>query len=496
MPIGLYGKLPSHGDFLQRAVGDAFVNDWDAWLQAGLSSSRRALGDGWLDVYLTSPVWRFALAGGVLGVPAWAGVLMPSVDRVGRYFPLTLVAELPPAARPCEVAVIARGWYDWSEALGREALEHDVLDLDQFEGQLDDSAALLRLEHLREGALELPGAAETGQPLWRLPLGADADMGQFFARLAAELLGQQLGPLALWWTTGSEHLSPTALMTRGLPPAARFTEWLGAFGDAGPIDRLLAIPPVRYRSAAVSDVGRWREENQDAFLERSAEGLWLVADGMGGHRDGALASALIVQHAQRAPLSGDLTAMVQAIAEALHSAHAELAQRAAAEPGFDAGSTVVALCLRAGEGAALWVGDSRLYRWRGGELLQLTQDHSVAAESALGSRDPDGYIITRAVGGPNELQIDETRFDAQPGDRFLLCTDGLYADLTSAEISESLGALDTAAGVSRLLALALERGGKDNATGVLVAVLPPGEDEPDLRDERDAVTAQAGSEHR
>lgn len=475
MPIGLYGKLPSHGDFLQRGVADGFVNVWDEWLQAGLSSSRRELGDGWLDVYLTSPVWRFALASGVIGVSAWAGILMPSVDRVGRYFPLTIVAELVPSVRPLELAAIAHGWFDWSETLARQALEHDVLDLDLLEGQLRDSAALLSTDRLLTGALEPLESADAEMPLWQLPLPSEGDMGQFCALLAGALVGPARDPLALWWTTGSQHLSPTVLMTRGLPLPSSFVQWLGVAGAANAANAAggsgaTGAPMVRYRSAAVSDVGRWREENQDAFLERSAEGLWLVADGMGGHRDGALASGLIVERARSAELAGDLTAMVQAVAEALQGANAELRRRTAVEQGFDAGSTVVALCLRNGAGVALWAGDSRLYRWRRGELSQLTSDHSVGAESGLGERDPDNYIVTRAVGGSDVLDIDERRFDLQPGDRFLLCTDGLYADLTPGEIGESMATDDSAAAVARLVSLALARGGRDNATGVLVTV--------------------------
>src|SRR5882724_4478562 len=91
---GFYGKLPCKGDFLQRRVTQEFVDTWDAWLQQCLLTSRQSLQERWLDAYLTSPVWRFALAEGVCGSGAYVGVMVPSVDRVGRYFPLTLVAQL------------------------------------------------------------------------------------------------------------------------------------------------------------------------------------------------------------------------------------------------------------------------------------------------------------------------------------------------------------------------------------------------------------------
>jgi type VI secretion system protein ImpM len=84
MQVGFYGKLPSHGDFLRRRVSDAFVDAWDAWLRECLAASRTALGARWLDVYLTSPAWRFACAAGACGPAPVIGVLAPSVDQAGR----------------------------------------------------------------------------------------------------------------------------------------------------------------------------------------------------------------------------------------------------------------------------------------------------------------------------------------------------------------------------------------------------------------------------
>ena len=96
MEVGFFGKLPSHGDFLRRRASDAFVDAWDAWLRECLAASREALGERWLDVYLTSPAWRFVCAAGTCGPAPVIGLMVPSVDRVGRYFPLTLVAEAAP----------------------------------------------------------------------------------------------------------------------------------------------------------------------------------------------------------------------------------------------------------------------------------------------------------------------------------------------------------------------------------------------------------------
>ena len=131
--VGFYGKLPSHGDFLRRRVSDAFVGVWDAWLQECVAASRDALGARWLDVYLTSPAWRFVCAPGACGPAPVAGVMVPSVDRVGRYFPLTLVAELPANANPIAVPGLVDSFFSGAEQLAVEALSAERLDFEAFD---------------------------------------------------------------------------------------------------------------------------------------------------------------------------------------------------------------------------------------------------------------------------------------------------------------------------------------------------------------------------
>lgn len=126
---GFFGKLPDRGDFVRRDLPNAFVDVWDAWLQHGMAASRSTLGDTWLDAWLCAPVWRFALSRGVCGPDAWAGVMMPSVDRAGRYFPLTLAAAAP-AGLPA-TAMLAGDWIKAVEAAALSALE-EACSFDQF----------------------------------------------------------------------------------------------------------------------------------------------------------------------------------------------------------------------------------------------------------------------------------------------------------------------------------------------------------------------------
>lgn len=480
MSVGFYGKLPSHGDFVCRSVGSAFIDRWDAWLQASVAQSHTDLGGSWLDLFLTSPVWRFALEGGVVGANAFAGILMPSVDRVGRYFPLTIVFELRGRVHPQIIAIAATGWFDWVEAVARRALEQEILDLDGLLAELRASEQMLNGERLAAEPLALAGAhfPHSGA-LWRFAADTEADIGLFQARLLAGLTGNTIAPLALWWSAGSDRVPPTVLMTRGLPPAATYqdflrTEWNSAWRSEKPtaITEIVSAgtQSLRCTSAALTDTGSHRTENQDAYLERAAEGSWLVADGMGGHQDGGYASQLVAQLVAGAELSSDVIGMANAVSQMLQTANAQMRRRAAAESSFDGGTTVVAVCISEDRGIVEWAGDSRLYRLRTGELTQLTRDHTVGNEDGSAVSEEEMHMITRAVGCADVLELDRVCFEVRDRDRYLLCTDGLYGDLTPAEISRLLGTGECAEAARGLIGLALERGGGDNMTAVVIEV--------------------------
>ena len=121
---GLFGKLPARGDFVRVGLPGSFVTPWDEWLQTVVAASRDRLGADWLPAWLEAPVWRFSLASGLCGPDTVLGMMLPSVDRVGRYFPLTLAALLAPGAAPA--AAVAEAWLDGAEAAGRAALERDA----------------------------------------------------------------------------------------------------------------------------------------------------------------------------------------------------------------------------------------------------------------------------------------------------------------------------------------------------------------------------------
>ncbi len=237
------------------------------------------------------------------------------------------------------------------------------------------------------------------------------------------------------------------------------------------------IAPLRLDSAAVTHPGLVRRANEDSFCDRAAEGVWAVADGMGGHAHGDWASRTLAGAIGGAPLADTFEDAARALADGIHHGN-RLIWREAQRRGQQMGSTVVALLVRDRRFAVLWVGDSRAYLLRDAQLYQLTRDHTQVQElvdRGLLSADearahPRGHVLARAVGVGERLQVDVVVDEVEPGDLFLLCSDGLTGPVADAEIAKLLGEGDARqAAVDRLVALTLERGAPDNVTAVLVS---------------------------
>lgn len=228
--IGFYGKLPCRGDFLQRRAPMPFVDVWDAWLQECMHASKEQLQDAWLDAYLTGPVWRFVLDADVCGEDSYAGILVPSVDRVGRYFPLTVVAQLAAGQCPLDVACDASAWFEAAEALVLDALEAETLDIDAFDESIARLGEPLAMERARESSSlmhALPGnEAPMHSTRWQVPLESARSLQRAINVFAYREMSRAMEPLTLWWTEGSQRLHASWLTMRGLPEARAFASML------------------------------------------------------------------------------------------------------------------------------------------------------------------------------------------------------------------------------------------------------------------------------
>jgi protein phosphatase len=234
-----------------------------------------------------------------------------------------------------------------------------------------------------------------------------------------------------------------------------------------------------------------RARNEDSYALVEDEGLFVVADGMGGHGNGDIASriavAAVLEEYKRHPAEG---AGELAVAEKLQSAFAHAHEQIRVAGDQDGslrgmGTTVIAVVVDGRSAVIGHVGDSRAYVLRGNTLTQLTEDHSWVYEqvaagylSAAQAREhPFKSVVTRALGGEQDVEVDLRRVRLQPGDLLILCSDGLTTMLTDEEIAEVLtGAGDIDEKSERLVAAANDSGGADNITVVLLAVEPHEED--------------------
>ncbi len=250
---------------------------------------------------------------------------------------------------------------------------------------------------------------------------------------------------------------------------------------------------MRWACASHTHRGNKRQLNEDALLCSCDLGLWAVADGMGGHEGGALASQAIVEALAEAEPTQSLVALVDQVDDLLLMVNGRLRALASSRSAATSakavgtantnvrnkhrtiGSTVVTMLAREQAGVALWAGDSRLYRLRGNQLVQITRDHNplsdlledglIAESLAL---QADTNIITRAVGGQNLLHLDVALFDIVPWDTYLLCSDGLYRELTEEQLAQAMLMDDLNQAADWMLATALQQGARDNVTLVLL----------------------------
>ncbi len=244
----------------------------------------------------------------------------------------------------------------------------------------------------------------------------------------------------------------------------------------------MSTKPFAFASASVSEVGFVRKLNEDASLDRPDLGLWVVADGMGGHDSGDYASRLIVDLLAQVPPPNSASTLLAETRNRLERANSMLCAKAAERGhGSIIASTVVVLMAFGEHFACLWAGDSRMYRLRDGEFLQVTHDHSHVQElvdvGVLSADEaeshPQANVVTRAVGADQSLALDKKHDRLQADDIFLLCSDGLTRVVPDEDIAGILRREDLDTGVQTLVDTALERGSRDNITVVSVKCLAP-----------------------
>lgn len=239
---------------------------------------------------------------------------------------------------------------------------------------------------------------------------------------------------------------------------------------------------MRFECASRTHVGLRRKINEDSLFVDSEHGLWAVADGMGGHEAGEIASTMVTDALRCLPHIDDIEERTAAAIQALRRVNGDLIELARANGDANAksiGTTVVGLAIADGSFCCFWMGDSRAYRLRGPELMRVSRDHSLVQNlvdagmltEEQAETHENANLITKAVGVDKSFEVDVVRGDAQPGDQFLLASDGLTRVIRDDELAAKLsaGLLDVVA--DGMIDTVLARGAPDNVSLIIAKIL-------------------------
>jgi protein phosphatase len=237
---------------------------------------------------------------------------------------------------------------------------------------------------------------------------------------------------------------------------------------------------VVFETGAATHVGKVRQRNEDSYLARPETGIWAVADGMGGHADGDIASRTVIEELQSIQAPASASELLALCEDRILDANARL-QEIARQRGADViGATVAMLLTYDAHYACLWSGDSRIYLVRAGQITQLSRDHTevqeLLSQGVITPNEarswPGRNVITRAIGVFDDPELEMSSGPLQPGDSFVICSDGLTQHVQDEEILTCVGTSLSQQACDRLLELTLERGAVDNVTVIVVRYDP------------------------
>ena len=238
---------------------------------------------------------------------------------------------------------------------------------------------------------------------------------------------------------------------------------------------------MRYECVSRTHVGLARKINEDSILVDSERGLWVVADGMGGNDAGEMASAMVTDALRCLPDVANVDDLAARAVDALRQVNRELIELARAgerERKVTIGTTVVGLAIADESYRCFWMGDSRAYRIRDGEIMRVTRDHSLVQELVdAGMLEPEeaethenANLITRAVGANEKVEVDIVSGDVRPGDQFLLASDGLTRVVPDHELAAELTRQSPAQAADKLIDTVLARGAPDNVSLIITRI--------------------------
>lgn len=229
--VGFCGKIPAHGDFVSRNLPEEFLGPWNQWTQTVISASQEQLENLWLETFLTSPIWRFAVSPGGCSSVGFCGMMIPSVDKVGRYFPFTMVEFTDD--EPLNIMRNGTEWFEAAQQVLLKGLEEDL----NIEAICDAAANLPPLTEIaqeKQGGKQHNYSIETphhSRATLTLPLESISDTSEQMPGIAQALIKRLFPNHSIWWTEGSDKIQPTMLICEGMPPISGFSAMLDGDWD-------------------------------------------------------------------------------------------------------------------------------------------------------------------------------------------------------------------------------------------------------------------------
>ena len=220
--VGYYGKIPSKGDFVMQSLPRSFVDPWDMWLRDALADSKSKLGDDWMECYLTTPLYQYVLSPGICGNQVWLGIMMPSVDSVGRYFPMTICKSFRETSNPLHLLENNNEWFEEAKNLLLSCLEEDF-SLPEFDEQLaildgDDNDSTITIKKTSMNRYQ--------DSAWNFPVHEKEKLGVVYPELLNSMLSTFYSSYSLWRTFGSDIILPSFVISEGLPPHESITAFM------------------------------------------------------------------------------------------------------------------------------------------------------------------------------------------------------------------------------------------------------------------------------
>lgn len=221
---GYYGKVPAKGDFISKNLPRGFTDPWHSWVKEWLARSKHQLGEAWQEYYLTTPLYQYILSPGICGNHLWIGVMMPSVDRVGRYFPMTICKTVPTLANPFVLFDCYQSWFDQTEQLLLSCLAENFsvealnagLSGEGEENEEDESTITLQKINMHHYA----------DSMWQFPLVSPRTQKLIYPALMKSLVGTFFPAYSLWQTRGSDDISASVVLSENLPSVESITAFM------------------------------------------------------------------------------------------------------------------------------------------------------------------------------------------------------------------------------------------------------------------------------